>query len=93
MTAQLSIFDQPPPTPPRAPARAVTTSDAQRLNGQCARILDLLRVRPQLNSTLAGIGLKYTSRISDLRAAGYTIRCERVADGLTKYYLIGEPKL
>jgi hypothetical protein len=95
MTQQLCLLDlaEPPKkTPRRVGPQIVTTVDEQRLSGQCARILALLRIAPQLNSTIATVSLKYTSRISDLRAAGYTIKCERVADGLTRYHLVGEPE-
>jgi hypothetical protein len=95
VTAQLDFFTPAPPRPrDRKPsAGIVTTVDGQRLGRQCVRILETLRVRPQTNDALCKIARKYTSRISDLRALGYTIKCERVGnDGLTKYYLVGEPE-
>jgi len=44
-----------------------------RLNSQAQRILELLRQGPATNHELADISLKYTSRVSDLRKAGYVI--------------------
>ncbi len=47
-----------------------------RLSRQCAEILALLfQNRRVSNKTLAGISLKYTGRISDLRKAGYDVQC------------------
>jgi hypothetical protein len=37
---------------------------------------------------LAEISLKYTSRISDLRAMGYRVDCEKCPRGLSVYTLI-----
>jgi len=91
VTAQLGIFDQPWPVPPPASARVVTKRDRQRLGAQCAAMLTLLRVGPQLNTRLLLVACKYTSRISDLRLLGYVIACERVGDGVTRYTLISEP--
>ncbi|NLX57310.1 MAG: hypothetical protein GXY58_19545 [Planctomycetaceae bacterium] len=44
-----------------------------RLTGQNAAILERLKRGPATNRELAAISLKYTSRISDLRAAGYDV--------------------
>ena len=41
--------------------------------GTYEQMLDRLRYGPATNRDLAEIGLKYTGRISDLRAAGYRI--------------------
>ena len=61
----------------------------KRLSGQCAAILARLRQGPATNRELSAISLKYTSRTSDLRAAGYAIRCTRQYDsGLTVYELV-----
>ena len=61
----------------------------KRLSGQNAAILSRLRIGPATNTALATISLKYTSRISDLRAAGHTIRCTRQYDsGVTFYELV-----
>lgn len=53
-------------------------TDYKRLRGQCGAILALLREGPATNAQLAGIALKYTNRISDLRADGHVITCERM---------------
>jgi len=44
-----------------------------RLTKQCQAILARLQQGPATNKELAGISLKYTGRISDLRAAGYGV--------------------
>lgn len=44
-----------------------------RLSRQCRKMLDRLTQGPATNKDLAAISLKYTSRISDLRKAGYDI--------------------
>lgn len=59
-----------------------------RRGTQCAAILARLRVGPATNAELAGIALKYTSRLSDLRALGYSIRATPVADGVVSYRLV-----
>ena len=61
--------------------------DVVRVGTQAAQILRLLQCRPATNLELSGISLKYTGRISDLRAAGYTIKCHREHGGLTTYTL------
>lgn len=67
--------------PPVAHARAVLAptdpnvrpADVPRLTGQNAAVLDRLKRGPATAAELAALSLKYTSRISDLRAAGYKI--------------------
>lgn len=54
-------------------ASNVPAEEAPRLSGQCAAILARLQLAPASNYDLACIALKYTSRISDLRHAGYKI--------------------
>ena len=71
------------PTDPHVEPR-----DASRLRGQNARVLARLRRGPASNAELAAISLKYTSRISDLRKAGFRILCKR-GDGLNVYVLEG----
>lgn len=71
------LFD-PQPVTPAAPALAPTDpnvrrGDVRRITGQNLAILERLRRGPARNSELAILSLKYTSRISDLRAAGYAI--------------------
>lgn len=86
---QLGLFDNatekvnaPPPTD-----RNVDPQDVPRLSGQNQQILRELLRGPCTNTQLAGIALKYTSRISDLRKKGYDIRNKRLQNGLTLYYL------
>lgn len=73
---------QPPPCDPN-----IDTRDTARVSGQNALILAELRRGPTTNTALAELSLKYTSRISDLRAAGFTIECKRLQGGLTVYEL------
>lgn len=51
----------------------VTADERPRLSAQNAAILARLQRGPASNLELARIALKYTSRISDLRAAGYAV--------------------
>ena len=66
-----TLFDIPPRDP------HVSPEAAPRLKGQNAATLERLRAGRATNKELAGIALKYTSRLSDLRAAGYDERCVR----------------
>jgi hypothetical protein len=69
----------------------VEPAEVNRLATQNDRILERLKRGPATNVELAGISLKYTSRISDLREAGYAIPPpERVKGGVTIYRLIPE---
>jgi hypothetical protein len=69
----------------------VEPAEVNRLATQNEQILARLKRGPATNVELAGISLKYTSRISDLREAGYAIPPpERVKGGVTIYKL--EPK-
>jgi hypothetical protein len=79
LMTQLDIFSIPVSPP----------EEARRLSGQCAAILARLHQGPATNRELAGLSLKYTSRLSDLRAAGYDVRVvERdYASGRTVYRL------
>jgi hypothetical protein len=62
--------------------------EVNRLATQNQQILARLKRGPATNVELAGISLKYTSRISDLREAGYSIPPpERVKGGVTIYKL------
>jgi hypothetical protein len=80
---QQTLFDDAPPTP-GPPAQ-----DRERLGRQCQAVLDRLRRGPTSNYDLALISLKYTSRISDLRAKGYTITATEQGQGLFFYTLEG----
>ncbi len=70
------------------PASVVTQEDQVRLSRQCQQILTRLQAGPATNAQLSEISLKYTGRISDLRAAGYTIECKRGEGGLNVYRLV-----
>jgi hypothetical protein len=61
--------------------------DHKRLKGQNLEILKRLRSGPATNVELAALSLKYTARISDIRAAGYDIEATRVDGGLWQYKL------
>jgi hypothetical protein len=74
------------------PIRANVTVPAAavpRINRQCRLILERLREGRATNATLCGIGMKYNARISELRKAGYDVRCisHDHATGLAWYAL------
>lgn len=48
--------------------------EARRLSRQCQAILAVLQRGRVTNHELAQLSLKYTSRLSDLRAAGHDVR-------------------
>lgn len=60
-----------------------------RLSRQCQAIVTRLKKGDATNSELAQIALKYTSRISDLRAKGWVVNvvAKDHATGLTTYRL------
>lgn len=70
---------------------SASPGDAPRLTGQNAAILDRLKVGPATNAELAEISMKYTSRISDLRAAirpaGLDVKSQRLTGGVWRYWL------
>lgn len=71
----------PPPSDPN-----IDADDRPRAATQNAAILALLESRDMVsNAELAAVSLKYTGRISDLRAAGHVITIAR-RDGGTRYY-------
>ena len=74
------VLDRLPATDPN-----VKSDARRRLSGQNRRILDLLMQGPAKSRDLASIGLKYTSRISDLRKAGCVIDCLEQPDGNSLY--------
>lgn len=62
-------------------------AEVNRLSTQNARILDRLKRGPATNYELAKLSLKYTSRLSDLRKAGYVVTCVRHTGGGATYTL------
>jgi hypothetical protein len=88
--SQATLFDETlPALPPIHVNKTVHLAEAPRLSRQCKLILERLQEGRASNSELAQRALKYTGRISDLRAAGYVIEVvERNRDtGLTWYEL------
>lgn len=75
------------PIEPRDPH--LDEAEKPRLSAQCRAILDRLRKGPATNTELSGIALKYTGRISDLRAAGYEVKivARDLTSGLVTYKL------
>lgn len=67
-----------PPTSKEAAAELVATG---RLSRECRGVLERLQQGRQSSRDLAAVSLKYTARISDLRAAGYEITAERTPAG------------
>lgn len=88
LTFDFAIGTPPPRNPPPIDPNA-DAADRPRLGGQNAAILALLESKPEVsNAELAGISLKYTGRISDLRAAGHAIKITRREGGTRFYSLI-----
>lgn len=75
-------------TVPVRDSHVVQPAEVRRLAGQSLRIVQRLQQGRASNFELAQIALKYTSRISDLRKAGYVIRCERYPQGVSFYLLV-----
>jgi hypothetical protein len=88
MSKQLSLFDAPRNIVPRD--THVVPEEKPRLTGQNQSILERLQRGPATNRELAALSLKYTSRVSDLRAAGYNVVAvaRDRATGITMYELI-----
>ena len=74
-------------------AGLVPPEDADRLTGQNAQVFQRLKNGPATNAELAQIGLKYTSRVSDVRKfvrkyfEGWDVVCIKGAGGLNTYEL------
>lgn len=65
-----------------------------RIDGQAMRLLRWLRANPgssSLEITAALLIPNVTGRVSDLRAAGYTIDCRRDPKGVDRYF-VREPR-
>ncbi len=77
------------PIAPRDPN--IDARDVKRVSRQSGEILYRLMRGPATNSELCAMALNYRARVSDLRAAGYVIRCQRREGGLTVYTLEGQP--
>jgi hypothetical protein len=88
----LPLDPSPAPVPPVVD-QTVKPAERPRLKGQNARILERLRQGPVTNRQLVEISLKYTSRVSDVRAwlrrhTGETIPSPKdLGGGLTRYWI------
>jgi len=71
------------------PIFGTVSQERERLRGQAGKILERLRQGRATNAELSRLALKYTGRISDLRAKGYDIRMveQDRESGLTVYEL------
>jgi hypothetical protein len=71
------------------PVASEVRAERKRFKGQCGKILAMLEAGTTSNNVLACVSLKYTSRLSDLRQAGYDIRVDSrdYSTGLTTYRL------
>lgn len=69
------------------------TVETPRLTNQCQKILERLQRGPATNKELADLSLKYTGRISDLRASGYAVEVlsRDRKTGVTIYHLKEHP--
>lgn len=83
------LFDRFNPPPAPSDTHVTDRVEQKRLTGQNAKILARLQQGPATNRELAAISLKYTSRLSDIRAAGYKVEVvERDhATGLVRYQI------
>lgn len=70
---------------------SLSNEERPRLGAQNQAILTRLRQGPATNTELAEIALKYSSRISDLRKAGYNVVCASYSrkTGIAVYELRG----
>jgi hypothetical protein len=68
----------------------LSQEEKPRISSQCQKILDRLREGVATNRELSALSMKYTSRISDIRASGHTIEVvsRDVRTGLTLYRLV-----
>jgi hypothetical protein len=84
---QQEMFGNAPAVPTQAPKE-----DRPRLTRQCRQLLERLQHGAATNRELAAVSLKYTSRISDLRQAGYDVRVveRNHSTGMTLYALFTE---
>ena len=67
---------------------SVPKQDRKRLAGQNLAIFERLQRGPATNVELAGISLKYTSRIDDIRKSGVEIQATRGDGGVWVYRLV-----
>ncbi len=73
---------------PGTSRQAEANLNIRRRETHAARMLTRLKQGPVTNRELAAISLKYTGRISDLRALGHNIECvEQKPDGTSIYEL------
>ena len=70
-------------------AREVT--DSGRRLTQAEKILNRLMAGPATSGELAGLSIKYTGRVSDLRKLGYVIVTTRLDGGVYMYELAACP--
>lgn len=69
-------------------SRVTDETEHRRLSSQSLRILHRLQQGPATARELSVLSLKYTSRVSDLRKAGYVVQCEHdTATGRSVYRL------
>ncbi len=88
MSELLPFDDEPEPIIHLRDPRLVK-EETPRLSRQCRQILERLQRGPATNKELSAIALKYTGRISDLRASGYNIEVSKRdhKTGVTVYKL------
>lgn len=66
---------------------AMDIVNSGRMSSQCKAILNRLQQGEATSLELSALSLKYTSRISDLRKAGYVIAATKT-DGIWTYRLL-----
>jgi hypothetical protein len=95
MFEQEGLFDGPPVSrrddPPTSKEAERLLNKSGRRVSQKGKLLDRLLAGPATNVELAQLCIKYTGRISDLRADGWDIACVRqTEEGVTVYTLRGK---
>jgi len=91
---QRDLFDIPiaRKTDPATSHEAAAKVNKIRRGTQVHKILERLRRGPATNVELAELAIKYSGRVSDLRALGYNIQCVNQNEhGVTTYVLVEEP--
>jgi hypothetical protein len=69
-------------------SHVINPQEVRRLTGQNAAILARLQRGPASRWQLQNIACNPTARVSDLRKAGYVVRCAENAEGHSVYTLI-----
>jgi len=77
-------------TVPVRDSHVLDPGEQQRLSGQSRLILARLQQGPMTRDEISAIGRNVTARVSDLRKAGYNVRCieHNRKTGFSRYALV-----